>query len=143
MKSLILSILSLLLVAGPVLADESPPVLNNMGPNGSVFLMCNADGTGVCTGPNGDEAVLDTGGMSSVVIDLSQSAATSLDCDVVGNNVGYDAENDGTILNSTALSTTQYAITFTDTPRFIWITCSTVSGGGATVTATALARRNK
>lgn len=138
----LLLFLAVMATVFPAWADEAPPVLANFGSLGSAYLVCDAtSSTGICTGPGGDQAVLDTGGFTSIIVDISQSSASSIDCDVVGNNVGYDAENDGTVLNSTPLSTTQFAISFTDTPRFVWITCGTVSGGN--VTATIFGRGNR
>lgn len=122
------------------LADESPDVVANLGSNGVVFKLCDAfASTGICTS-GGDEIVLDTGGYSSIAIDFSQST-TTFTCDIKGNQVGYDAENDAQTLNSTSFSGSQFAITLENTPRYVWITCS--ANGGGSVTATVLARRNK
>ena len=136
-----LALLLLLLIPGFVSADEAPSVVANLGNNGVVFKLCDSfASTGVCTGTTGDEAVLDTGGYDSIAFDFSQSA-TTFTCDVKGNSVGYDAENDAQTLNSTSFSGSQLAITFENTPRFVWVTCS--ANAGADLTVTVLARRNK
>jgi len=128
----------MLLVACPVLADEAPPAVS-MGSK-ALFTFCDAQaGTVDCVGPGGDEAVLDTAGWRSIVFDASQSASTTFTCTVVGNNVGHDAGGgDGQTLPTTDMSDSQFSIELSDTPRFIWITCS---ANNVSATITGFARR--
>lgn len=149
MRKILLLLSLALTVPFTAFADEAPPLLANLGSMGRVYQMCNeasgwtpadcsADGAG--TNPY----VLDTGGFDSITIDFSQSGATTLDCDLVGNNVGHDtASGTGQILNSVAFSASQFTITFDHTPRYVWVNCTTASGGTDTVVATALARQVK
>ena len=132
-------------MAGMASADSAPPVLTELGSNGIVFTLCTvaAGATpGDCVDTNGDEVVLDTGAFSSIVIDFSASGATTIACDLIGNNLGHDANSGvGQDLTATQFSTTVLAQTLPLTPRFVWVNCTTISGAADTISVTAFGRR--
>lgn len=139
MRGLLL-FLAVMAAASRVYSDEAPDA-TDFKPIGTVATLCDAQtGTGDCTAPSGDEIVMDVGAYRSVTF-VSTGSTGTYSCDIVGNNVGHDAATgSGQTLNSTSLSGSQLAITLTDTPRFIWATCTANSG---TVTITAFGRQDR
>lgn len=129
---LLLSIAVLSLLAAPSWAV--PPEKDGAA---EVYKMCNAEDVDGGNCDDGDGAiVLETTQLRSINFDFAQSTATTLDCDVRGNDTGNAAGN-YTVLNSVSFSTSQYSIGFDGAfPRYLWVYCTTTTGGTATATAT-------
>lgn len=122
---------------GPQLASDAPA----SGTNGcQKYLMCNAQtSTGDCTRA-GDEIVARLFGRYTVTFYGTQSTATTYSCDIVSNDEGHDeASGSGYTVNTSSLTNSAEVLSLEGLFDYVWVNCSSISGGGAAVTVTMLA----
>lgn len=137
----ILSVVTVLMLLPWLAWADVAPAAHKQGRNGcQSYVLCDAEGdTGDCMS-GGDEIVLDNlgGSRSRHTIFAHRSAATTFSCDIIASDMGHD-EGGGAGVDVTATSITQGAPSHTLEglgALFLWANCSTISGGGATVTMT-------
>ena len=138
--------LAAILASSIAVADTVPELVQDLGKNRKVFKLCDAQAaTGVCT-KNGDEVVLDARGYSSLTFYSTQSTATSVVCTVTHADIGYDAltaaGQTGETVSSNLTQTIEMLATGTgDTDAgahgFVWVNCTTITGGNVTITVIA------
>ena len=135
MKTLALLIL---LLPAVVLADAAPPSGQVLTPDVKEGVLCLSEAdTGDCIS-GADEIVMDVRGFKTVAFDSTESTATTYTCDVISSAVGHDLNGgSGHDVSSTQISNTAPILAIEGLLRYVWINCSTISGGTVTVWATA------
>jgi hypothetical protein len=133
MKALALSLLTLL-AASVAFADTAPPSTRTFANGAQVGKLCDAEtSTGDCTST--DEIVLDLRGKYTVSFWGIQSTATAYTCDVIGSDLGHDGgSGEGQDLTASAITETNQAVFLEGALGYVWINCSTITGGNVTIT---------
>ena len=143
MKNSILLVPLVLLMAGSAWGDVAPEVVENYGSEGVMYKMCDAQtAAAVCT-KDGDQIVLNAAGFSSLTFYGMQSTDVAYSCDIYSRDQSHDTavEANGFKINVTSLSETQEVITLSGPFSRVWIKCTSLTGGGNSVTITALAKK--
>jgi len=132
MNRWLLALLVLLPLAAS--ADTGPTNVRGLTGGAQSGTLCSAETTtGVCIST--DEIVLDLRGRWSLSIYGNQSTATAYTCDVISNDIGHDAATgEGQDMTAGALTETNQMVALEGLMGYVWINCSTITGGNVTVT---------
>lgn len=126
---------AMLLAASSAWADAVPLNKRTFSEAGAqTGTLCSAeDTTGACAST--DEIVLDLRGKWSIAFYGNQSSATTYTCNVFSNDVGYDASSgEGQQMNASALTQSNQYLALEGLMGYVWINCTTITGGTVTVT---------
>jgi hypothetical protein len=123
-----------LLATSVAFADTPPTNVKNLNGGGLAGKLCDAEtSTGDCTST--DEIVLDLRGKYTVSFWGIQSTATAYTCDVIGSDLGHDGgSGEGQDLTASAITETNQAVFLEGALGYVWINCSTITGGNVTIT---------
>ncbi len=123
------------LLAAPALSDVSPTNVRGLaGGQGQTGTICSAETTtGDCAST--DEIVLDGRGWAEVTFFGLQSTASAYTCDVIMSDQGHDdGSGEGQDISATQMTETNQIVSYEIPLGFLWINCSTITGGNVTVT---------
>lgn len=133
MRLSVIAMLALLL-PGASWADVTPISESILTRGVRVGTLCSAETTtGDCAST--DEIVLDARAFNGISFFGHQSTASAYTCDVIMSDQGHDdGSGEGQDVTASAITETNQIVSLSAPLGFLWINCSTITGGAVTIT---------